>query len=786
MLLTGVSTISKKYQKHTALTLEGFDRSIGAPILLGILFFFVVCLGAADSIKMTVMVVAVFALLVIAVRFNVLRERIHWPFIALTLVVLMDGISTFYAVSGKFALREFLKVFLAYLLAVILLATSPKNEEVTGKRIATILAVCTALGSLVSIDLISTRWISGAVTWILGHFTQSYEGLEGLQDNTRILSVFSNPNVFGGVSGLGILLSAGISDSLDRQKERSFFLVLLNINAVAFLLSNNRGALVFIIIASVVFILIKQRNNRFGAILILIETLMIAMVSTVIITKTSFDHNDGFQPIPLFCLIVGSAVLCGIDYAVAKKLALRLQGHGRSTMIATGALLLLAVVYAIAAINLTGEVTLGRQQRFIRVAFIEPGSYSLSVQTDGKPLNVTVQSQNQQEAMLKNVTVLFSGSVDDASFTVPEGSMIVQFVFQAPEEVRIISASYNGHRIPLRYYLLPAVISNRLHSTSVLNNLIQRFVYFQDGIKLFHRSPVIGLGIGAFENAIKSVQSYYYETKYAHNHYFQTLLETGTVGLLLFLGLLSVSFAAVLKSKKKHPYAPMLGAALIFMAGQSVTDIIFSAYGYLPIAYGTLVMMNYTCGEMTDKPKLTRTVRAVSIGVIVACTVIYCAFLAGNMMAKRQMDRHPSLQTIIRCVELDRFEWADYALPYVLNSEGDNVNPYVRQQADVYAERLEKVNSNTIPIYLAEYYFNSDRPEKGVAMLEKYVDYVSSDQSAWQRAFDLLRNYTDGSEVFRDGIARLAAKMETWNRENIGSIEVNADTSAFIEAYSTK
>ena len=155
--LTEVSPISKNHHKSNSLTLKRFNEGLGAPILLGILFFLVVCLGTIDSIKGTVMVVAVFALLVIAARFKVLRDRIKLPFIALTLYVIMDGVSTFYAVSGKFALREFLKVLLAYLLAVILLATSPKKEESRGRRIATILAVCAALGSLVSIDLISTR-----------------------------------------------------------------------------------------------------------------------------------------------------------------------------------------------------------------------------------------------------------------------------------------------------------------------------------------------------------------------------------------------------------------------------------------------------------------------------------------------------------------------------------------------------------------------------------------------------------------------------------------------------
>jgi len=757
---------------------------MGAPILLGILFFFVLCLGAADSIKGTVMVVAVFTLFIIAARFKVLRDRVHWPFIALTLVVLMDGISTFYAVSGKFALREFLKVFLAYLMAVILLATSPKKEETTGKRIATILAVATAVGSLVGIDSISTGWISGVVVWVLKHFTEAYDSrgaLEYFSNAVRLASFFDNANVFAGVTGLGVILCMGLTDTSNRQKERCFFLVMLFLNTVAFILTVSLGAFVFAFFALVSYCFIQKKTDSSRSLALIVEALVLAAIAAMLIYRLSTWSTNRFYRLPI--ALLGAAVLCLVDSFIVQRITGKVTVNRKHTAIAGIAIIVLVIIYAVASLRTIGSITLAPNEATSRMVFSRPGTYSMNVQADGEALSLTVKSASWAEIASKTSNTIYEGSAFDAVFTVPEGSKMVLLEFSAPEEIQISTAKFGNYRVPLSYKLLPRFVGNRLINVGSIINMAQRLVYFQDGLRLFKRSPIVGLGIGAFENAIKSVQSFYYETKYAHNHYFQTMLETGIIGLLLFLVLLVSSAAAIWRSRKIQPFAPMLSALWVFMAGQAIHDIVFSAYAYLPIAYGSFAMINLCCGQEIKKPKLTNTFKTVAIVVSSVCIVVYCGFLAGNLMAKRNMEKNATMQTLVQSVKLDRFEWADYALAYVTNAMGDNVNPYVRQQADEYAERLAEVNSNTIPIYLAEYYFQSDRSEQGIDMLRKYVDYVSSDQSAWRNAFTVLRTYDDGSETFQSGAVQLADMLETWNNENLGTITLDDETNAYIAAY---
>ena len=308
-------------------------------------------------------------------------------------------------------------------------------------------------------------------------------------------------------------------------------------------------------------------------------------------------------------------------------------------------------------------------------------------------------------------------------------------------------------------------------------------VFFEDGIKLFKRSPVIGLGMGAYENGIKSVQSFYYETKFAHDHYIEVLVQIGVVGLILFLALLVVSAVAVWRSRKTQPYAPILGAALVFMAGHAAVEVVFSTFVYLPMAFGVFALINLCCGSALPKPGLSKLAKNIVMGVLAACIFIYGVFVACNVAANELLEREPTLDSVKTAVRLDKFEWADYALAYVNSAMGSDVGLSTRIQADEYAERLSKVSSNTVPIYLAQYYFSTNRMEKGLQMVEKYVDYVSSDSSAWQTAFDLLMAVETDTGVYRDGVSRIAKKLDDWNAQNMGDIQVSEETEEFLQKY---
>ena len=84
--------------------------------------------------------------------------------------------------------------------------------------------------------------------------------------------------------------------------------------------------------------------------------------------------------------------------------------------------------------------------------------------------------------------------------------------------------------------LMPSHLVSSIRNITLSDrNVQERFVFWQDALKIVRDHPVFGLGGGAFEETYRRYQSYYYSSTQTHNHYVQMWAEVGTVGLFIFL-----------------------------------------------------------------------------------------------------------------------------------------------------------------------------------------------------------------------------------------------------------
>ena len=524
-----------------------------------------------------------------------------------------------------------------------------------------------------------------------------------------------------------------------------------------------------------------------GTLVLMLETLVLTMVSAALVSMTSLTAWTGIRPIPLLCAVAGAAALCALDQA-GKKLTDRLAAATKLVPVVIAAVAAVLAVYVIAALNLTGGTTLRSGEGLRRAAYPDPGEYVLTVESGGG-LTVTIESQDRQETMMHTSTVLYSGPAAGASFTVPEGSLVVYFNFRADGEVAFDSASYAGaagdRRLPLDYKLLPGFIANRLQGIFANENAIQRLVFFEDGMKVFRRSPIIGVGLSGFENSFRSVQSFWYVTQNVHNHYIEVMVDKGVVGLAVFLALLGSAAAAVWFERRRReesdPLVPALGAAVTFMAGHGAVEVIFSDYEYLPVAFGVFALIGVSCGPALPLPRLTKKPKTALASAPLVLLAVLGVLLTGNMFAQSFVISNTTLNSLENAASLDVFEWEDYALSYVINTVGSDADADVRERAERYARRLARLDSITSAYHLAAYYFQTGRSEQGLAILEKYVAFVASDESKWQESFDLLRQFDDGTEQYRAGVLRIVQIFDDWNTENLGEITLGESARAYID-----
>lgn len=783
-----VSTINKRRNKMLAPAASWLSASkMLLCVPLSVVFFFVVCLLSASTVKRAALTLTALTLALAVLRFFKLRSRVTLPLLALALYVIMNGASTLYATSGKFALYEFLKILCAFCLTLIVLAVAPGQGMESGRWIASILEGFVALASLASVDMISTHYISDLILFLLSKITPDYLELEPLVPGARINSIFTNPNVFAGIAGIGVMLSLGLALSSAGKKERAIHTSCLAVTSLAFVLAFSMGGSGTIALAFLVYLALESRERRPHLFLLMAETLVVTLLSAMVISSTSFDAWEAQRPIPLACAVLNAVALPALELGINGRLSNRLRGHGRIAAIFLGGAATAVAVYAVLAFQLTGPASLEQGDLLIRSIYPGPGEYTVDIQVDG-PINVSIFGYDRAGIMLGSPKYFYNGPAERVVFPVLEENEVVYFQMESDQPVNIerviCSSAGETIEVPLRYKLLPGFMANRIQGLLANRSVIERLIFFEDGMKLFKKSPVVGLGLGAFENSLKSVQSYHYETKYIHNHYLQTLLDTGIIGLLLFVGIFVVSGVSIWRARRKDGFDPMisaLGGALVFMAAHGGVEVDFSIYSYLPIAFvtfGLIGLCTQNAMPKVDKERAIQTGAALGISALLA---VFGMLLVGNMQAAALAAHEPTMDDLAKAAKLDKFEWADYMLSYVVSSVNNQVEDEVRIQADQYAERLSRVASNSIPFYLADYYLTLGRMEPGMRMLEKYTDYTVSDSTTWQSAFDLLEWHAVDTEQFRTEVERLAARMDAWNEEHLGTVVLSEKNLAFLE-----
>lgn len=764
-------------------------RSATAPfmwwyVLVSFFLFGVICLNLPGSNKVLALCLMPATIFLGTRYLSILRNRMRLPLLFLILITVMGGISTFYAVSGKFALQGFLSLVIA-LCCALLLTILPDHASIRGWHMASVIAGSVSLISLFSLDLVSTRLLSTPLLSLLSRCNLAYAGIDGVEEYIRINSIYEAPNVFAGCAGIGVFLCLMLAHNSSSLRQKSIYLIQLYLNAMAFVLSFSMGAVASIAVAFVIYLVTEPKERRTSLFLLMLETFLFVLLGLPLASTNALAPWDGVQPIPLLIVALGASLLCITDNFICKRQKNSHKKAHKHEPLFWILPIVLVLGYVLIACLWTKGATLAPEGSLQRSVYLDPGQYTMFSSGTGA-VTITVESQNRQEAMMHTGSVLYEGALSTAAFTVPEDSMVVSVTFSSqtqatlPQVTCVHSATQSSQTIPLDYPLLPDFVVTRMQGLFANENFLQRLVFFEDGLTLFQEYPLLGQGLGAFESSLFRIQSFYYETKYVHNHYIQTLLETGIVGLSLFLGLLIVSMRAILHTKKQchpHPFTAGLAALLLFMAVHAAVEVIFSTGIYLPLAFGIFALTSICCGSTISLPQKIRNGGiAMAGGLFLSFTIL----LGCNLYAAHMGQHATSLEDYQQAAKWDPFEWTDYAVSYVANAPAF-ASYAVTTQAEEYIQRLDQETSNTIHYYLSQYFFQTGRMEKAMIMAEKQARHTISNSAWWNTLYAMIYSYDDGSKLYQQGIQNLSDLMNAWNHDHMGEILLEEDVQRFVD-----
>ncbi len=695
------------------------------------------------------------------------------------------ALGIFWASSGKFFLREFSKQLFALPLILYVFLLMPRKEAVIRKLIFVMSAVG-ALYAILSVDIASVGVSRGLLNLIPGFST----ALNGYEAGTRLTGIFSNGNISAGLLSICVFLSLYLLESAENRRERVFAAVFAALQAETLLLNFSLGATGFFLISAVVYLVFSGEKR--GSVFFRMLEIALPVLVSVFLSVQYFEVSDGRLAIPLISACLSAAAAAVLELAVYPRLVKIAEGWRMATTWLLIAVMVLVCVYGAAAFLVRGSAELVKGQSLRRSCYPPAGSYTLAVQAEGA-VNVRISSQNEQEVITHANTQLYSGAVEAASFEVPEDSKIVHLTFSSPEGAVLKEAELVGAQtvsLHLGYPLLPGFVSNRLQGLLANENAIQRTAFFRDGMKIFRDHPILGAGLGSFETLLFGYQEFYYETKYVHNHYIQTLLDSGIIGLLIYLALLAATAAALWRGRRKDaPYRrlhPALCAAFVMILLHSVMEVVMSTSVYLPYALVVLSLASVCFGSSLKKPA-ARYAASVLPGVTaLAYAVLIILNMSADSAVKKSTDSAVRFFDALEyAISVDVFEKNDWMISYISTCSDYELNAY-RKQANRYAEKLMDVPSNSLHQHLIRYYLVFGEYDRALTAALRSAHFNYSDSSNWNESFaqfsSALSSHPDDEGLILLCVRDLNQELEKYQERLLVPVKLNAVSKVIVAA----
>lgn len=720
------------------------------------------------------------------------EQRLSVPVLGLLAFAVIYGAAAIYSPFGASAQSEFYKFIAAFSLAVILLARFDRRH-VPGLLWGG--ASVSAVIALISLDMSCGRVLFGPFNSLMNTLGTDYTSALSAYLSARVNGLYNDANVTACLFALALFAALYLLKNSTCVWLRLAASLLAGINAVSLLLTGSRGALLCFVAACLVW-LAAERLNRVGLFLLLVETAL-AMVAAA--APASSMVTNGNETAVALCLLSG-LILFALDVLAGRRLEPVLSVHKKAAQAAVGVVAVICAVYGVAAMTVKGPYTFDSTGQVARQVDLPAGTYTLTTPLD-ENVRVTLLGQTAYEKLRDQYETLYDSISGETEFSVPEDLVMTRWQLYAPDGTVLEAVELSdGQRFQLGYPLLPAFIADRL-LLGMGSSFTLRVEYDKDAWKIFSTAPLLGHGLGSTENLGRSVQSFQYESKYAHNHLLQAMADTGIVGTVFALCFVLGSAWLCLQAvrKEKDSLAAALLASWVMMNLHSLMEINFSVRGFKCFAYVllTLPVLLYARPLLAGETAKTRK-QAKTVGILVTVGyALYLAVFGGLLESTRMTDRkaenfqtsnvYEYLDFLRGCVRGNVFDHDSYQRSYVANAVQLNDRAY---NGDLmkYVKQLRSSGTYENDSALARYYYlpRQEWSELFACSLEG-IHQVRSSPDGWNLQMDFYREEVlpamgaDNVSAFVDGVLALGDALDAMNAEGrLETVALNETNQAFL------